>query len=395
MESILKIKSIHYIGIIFGIIAIGTESLIMSPLLKEIGESFGNDIGMTGWAVSAYGIALAITAPAIGLLCRKTARVHLMLVGMLVFFIASLWCGISNSFSGLVLARALCGMGAGLYIPSCYAWIGDHVPYEIRAQVMGRIMAGWSMALVLGVPFGTVLAEAFGWRSAFFAISAISLLALLGIFLLPIFKNEIVSRPSLRDEVHSILTGPSSKILRINFLNMLGFYSCYSFLGIATRESLQIGSALFGMLVICYGMGLMLSTMNGNRLDKLGKQKALWGSNFGLMAIFLLLPMSFTHIAAMALCMGAWGIFQGIAQTSTATLMTLSAGKSRGFALACMSSTTYLAVALGAGAGGWMMQYNGFSSITLMSLGTVFSVHFLIKNLLINEKIEIITPTTK
>lgn len=129
----------------------------------------------------------------------------------------------------------------------------------------------------------------------------------------------------------------------------------------------------------------MLSTMNGRLLDKIGKQKALWFSNLGLIAVFSFLALSFFNFWVIALCLGVWGVFQGVAQTSAATLMTLSAGESRGFAMACMSSTTYLAVALGAGLGGWLMQYDGFSSIALISLLAVMMACLLVRKPLIVE----------
>ena len=93
--------------------------------------------------------------------------------------------------------------------------------------------------------------------------------------------------------------------------------------------------------------------VTGRLLDKIGKQKALWFSNLGLIAVFSFLALSFFNFWVIALCLGVWGVFQGVAQTSAATLMTLSAGESRGFAMACMSSTTYLAVASGSGYRDW------------------------------------------
>lgn len=381
----LKIGWVQHLVLILGVLAVGTESLIMSPLIDEIGQSFDVDVFITGWSVSAYGLTLATTAPLIALFCRKIARVRLMFAGMMFFCIASFWCAISNSFFELLLARAFCGIGAGLYVPSCYAWIGNHVPYEIRAKFMGRVMAGWSMALIFGVPVGTFLAENFGWRAAFIVVSVVALCALLGLFLLPRLSDKLCSERPAYAEVRFVFQGSSRKILLINFLNMLSFYVCYTFLGVAIMGGLNVGNSIFGLLVVFYGFGLMLSTMNGRLLDKIGKQKALWFSNLGLIAVFSFLALSFFNFWVIALCLVVWGVFQGVAQTSAATLMTLSAGESRGFAMACMSSTTYLAVALGAGLGGWLMQYDGFSSIALISLLAVMMACLLVRKSLIVE----------
>ena len=60
----------------------------------------------------------------------------------------------------------------------------------------------------------------------------------------------------------------------VNFLDMLSFYGVYTFLGVVVLERLSVGSGVFGLFVLCYGVGLMLSTMNARVLDRFGKEKS-------------------------------------------------------------------------------------------------------------------------
>ncbi|MCL6445256.1 MAG: MFS transporter [Alicyclobacillus sp.] len=76
-----------------------------------------------------------------------------------------------------LVARALSGLAAGGIVPSTYAYVGDIVPAEQRGRVMGVVMSGWSLALILGVPFGGWLGSRLGWRLAFVALSGLALLA--------------------------------------------------------------------------------------------------------------------------------------------------------------------------------------------------------------------------
>ena len=175
-------------GLILGIVAVGAGALIVSPLLKDLSTATGTPVGRMGWVVAVYGLTLAFTAPPMALWCRSVPRRTLLIAGMALLGAATLACAMVSTFGQLLLARAACGVAAGLFIPSCYAWIGENVPAERRAQAMGRVMAGWSVALVLGIPAGGWLAEALGWRAAFVATSVVAVIAVIALSRLPATK---------------------------------------------------------------------------------------------------------------------------------------------------------------------------------------------------------------
>lgn len=357
------------LGLILGIVAVGVGALIVSPLLKDLSTATGTPVDRMGWVVAVYGLTLAFTAPLMALWCRSVPRRTLLISAMALLGAATLACALANTLGQLLLARAACGVAAGVFIPSCYAWIGENVPAERRVPGAGHGPGDGGLVARAGArhPGGGWLAEALGWRAAFVATSVVAVIAVLALRRLPVQPSSNSPGTSARQDWAIVAAPEPVKIMGINFLTVMGFYACYTYLGWATRDALGVGSGVAGSVVMCYGIGLMLSTLNGRWLDHIGHRRSLAVAVWCLVLVFAALPMGLLHLAALGGVMVVWGVFQGAAQTCTATLMTRQAPGAQGLAMACMSATTYLGVALGAAAGGWVMPAHGFAAVAAIS----------------------------
>src|SRR3546814_17137424 len=85
----------------------------------------------------------------------------------------------------LALAMAVCGLAAGVVLPTTYALAGDLAPQDLRSRAVGRVIVGWSVAMVLGVPAAALLAEQLGWRGAYAIIAGVAGIAELSVLSLP------------------------------------------------------------------------------------------------------------------------------------------------------------------------------------------------------------------
>lgn len=354
-------------GLVLGIVAIGIEGLVISPVLSDLARDFGAGAAQAAWAVAVYGLALAVTAPITGLWGGRLPRKMVMSVGLTTFIVAGVLCAASWSFAMLVAARALCGAGAGAFLPSCYAYVGDCTPYEDRGRVMGRVMAGWSLALIAGVPLGSWAGELWGWRATFIGVAALGIVAICLVMRLPTAVPPAAAANaeySVWQDAMGIWRSSVPRLLLVNFLDMASFYGVYTFLGVVVRERMGIGSAAFGTLVLCYGLGLLIGTMNARLLDRWGKECTATGTLTLLVLVFVALPPATASATLLASCMLTWGLLQGLTQTAMTTLLTQAGGSARSFATACMSCTTYLAVSAGASGGGVLLQAHGFTTLS-------------------------------
>lgn len=361
VETSKGLASLGYLGLTLGVAAIGAEALVVSPLLDDMAHEFGTVPGDLGTAVASYGFAVALSAPVLGYAGRYLPRITLMVASLAVFVLATLACGLVSSPLHLMLARAACGISAGGFLPSCYAFVADTVPYGRRAKVMGRIMFGWALSMVVGVPMGGLIGEWLGWRAAFVAVAAVAAVALLNVLLS--FGTQGTGSKGDGSVSHKL---PASVrgLFALTFLNMVSFYGVYTYLGTAVRAAQDIGSGGAAVYVLLYGAGLATSTLRGDLLDRIGKPRALQIALTALCPLFLSLTFVVGTPWGLAPLMVLWGVLQGAVLTGLTTVLTHRAEDARGLATAINSSITYLAVAVSAEVGGWSMAgWGGFSAI--------------------------------
>ena len=116
------------LALLLGVFPVGSEAIVISPLLEDVADDFGTGIDAAGLSVSVYGLAVAIVAPAAGWVADRTSR-----RGGDPARAGDLRGGRAGvrrrpEPRGPGGGRALCGVGSGLFLPAAYAWVGDEVP---------------------------------------------------------------------------------------------------------------------------------------------------------------------------------------------------------------------------------------------------------------------------
>jgi EmrB/QacA subfamily drug resistance transporter len=120
------------------------------------------------WVVAAYTLFLAALVLVGGSLGDRLGRRRMFSVGVVLFALASAWCGLSQSPEHLIVARALQGVGAALLVPNSLAIIGASFEEERRGKAIGTWTSLTSVTLILGPVLGGYFAENLSWRGVFF-----------------------------------------------------------------------------------------------------------------------------------------------------------------------------------------------------------------------------------
>lgn len=359
------------LALLVGIFAVGSEALVISPLLADIAHDLGVGIDGAGLSVSMYGLAVAVMAPAAGVLSDRISRRGTLLLGLAVFTAGGVTCAAAPTLAVLVAGRAVCGIGTGMFLPAAYAWVGDEVPYEDRARVMGRVVFGWALALVAGVPLGGLIGEVAGWREALVAMAVLAAVAAVAAAkLLPGRSGSRDAATPRRSGagIRTALRVPGvPRLLAVNLLDMFAFYGVYTYLGSFLREELDVGSGGAGAMILLYGLGVAAIALNGRMLDRIGKSRALVATLFANTAIMLALPWLGGQPVALGAVVALLGVAQGGFLTAMATVTTQASVESRGTVVALMSSTTYIGVTLGAAVMGPIFDGPGFGLVGAIS----------------------------
>ena len=155
---------------------VAVDSTVIATAVPSIVANLG---GFTEfpWLFSIYLLAQAVTVPMYGKLADLFGRKPVLLLGIGLFLLGSIMCGVAWNMTVLIAFRAVQGLGAGAVQPMSITMIGDLYTVEERARVQGYVASVWGAAAVVGPALGGVFSEYLSWRWIFFVNIPLCVLA--------------------------------------------------------------------------------------------------------------------------------------------------------------------------------------------------------------------------
>ncbi|MBI3226904.1 MAG: MFS transporter [Mycolicibacterium cosmeticum] len=178
-------------ALLVGFFMILVDSTIVAVANKRLMEALNTDYDGVIWVTSAYLLAYAVPLLVAGRLGDRFGPKNLYLLGLTVFTLASLWCGLSGSIEMLIAARVVQGIGAALLTPQTLSTITRIFPPERRGVAMSVWGATAGVATLVGPLAGGVLVDGLGWQWIFFVNVPIGVIGLaLAVWLVPVLPTE-------------------------------------------------------------------------------------------------------------------------------------------------------------------------------------------------------------
>jgi multidrug resistance protein len=362
-----------------GATVVGTAESIITGILDMVATDINVSIGLAGQLVAMYSIAYAVGTPILIAITSKIDRKKLLFIALLIFIIGNVIAVLSPNFTILMISRAILGVSAGVFAVVALGIAAQIAPPEKRGSAIGTILMGTSLALVVGLPLGTLIGEYMGWRWIFAILGIITFIPIIAIV-------KAIPKMSGQETI------PLSKQLAIlkdfkvisGLLASLFFITGYSvvstYIAPLLRENAGLNSNTISLVLL--GMGLMAvvgARVGGYGADKWGIAPTLIVSLLiHVIALFFLPLAAVTFVGAMFILalwmLGAWTT----APAQQFYLVTI-APKSTEIILSLNSSAFHLGVALGAALGGVVVEQLSLSSIgwigsLIVILATVFAV---------------------
>ena len=160
-----------------GFFMILVDLTIVTVATPTIIDKLDASVNQVVWVTSAYMLAYAVPVLITGRLGDRYGSKRLYLIGLTVFTLASLWCGLTGSIGMLILARVVQGLGASLMTPQTMAIITRIFPAAERGKAMAVWGATAGIAMVVGPVLGGVLTDGLGWEWIFIVNVPVGLLA--------------------------------------------------------------------------------------------------------------------------------------------------------------------------------------------------------------------------
>src|ERR1700728_2089 len=350
--SLWKTIDLRSFILALGTFAIGTDPFIIGGILPRIAHDLSVSVGRTGLVVSAFSLSYAVGSPLVAALSGGWRRSAVIVGGLAAFAAANLLSAVSPTFACLLATRIIAALAAGLVAPACYALASTLGSSHNRGKMLAIVAAGFTSAIVLGVPLGVLIGKYAGWRDSLIFVSILGGIAALALFASGVPEPDSTgSAPDLREQLR-ILRRPETIIVLTPFLIWsIANFGLYTFIAAILGRALSATSV--PILLLLFGLGCMAGNFIGGALsDRYGTR---WPTIICLVLLICVLasiePASSSLTAASGTMIGG-GICMGALFTLQQQRTIAVNPKQSNLVLALNNSALYLGASVGAVAGG-------------------------------------------
>ncbi|HUF08803.1 MAG TPA: MFS transporter [Rhodothermales bacterium] len=357
------------------VFASSSQIMIIAPILPRIGEELAIPESLQGTLISAYGILLGIFALIIGPISDKIGRRRVLLVGSGCMTLALGLHAAAIDYISLMIVRALAGAAGGLLSGAAVSYVGDYFPYERRGWANGWIMSGVAFGQIIGIPLGTVLAEAFGFRIPFLLFS----LVMAGSFLLILLKvpqpqvhldqNPLSVRSALSNYVR-MLGNPQIAAAGATFFLLFFAIALYVvYLPTWIESSLGVSGNEVAIMFLVGGVASVISGPQAGRLsDRLGRKPLIILSCIGMAVVSVVTTTLATSLLVAYVLFSLAMVLMSMRISPLQALLTaLVPSSRRGTLLSLTVAIGQIGISIGGAIAGPVYTYAGFFASTALA----------------------------
>lgn len=237
------------------IFAQGTSEFMLAGLLLPISDDLGVDPSTAALLTSAFAIGMVVGAPLMAVFASRW-RPQRTLVLLLVIFIAAHVLGaVVSSFWVLLLSRILAALANAGFLAIALATVRGVVAPTQTTRAIAVLLAGTTLATIVGVPAGAMLANSFGWRSTFWAVVLLCVPAVIAL-LLDRTLGAVPRSPQirLRGEVAELRRRPVLVAVVLAVLVNAATFGVFTFLAVIGADA-GVESSWIPLLLAAFGVG--------------------------------------------------------------------------------------------------------------------------------------------
>lgn len=264
------------LALALGGFAIGTGEFAIMGLMPNVAADLGVSEPQVGHVISAYALGVVVGAPLLALLGARLPRRILLLLLMGCFALGNFASALAPSYEPLLIFRFIAGLPHGAYFGIAMLVAASMAPPHKRAKAVSQVLAGLTVAILIGNPLATWLGQFMSWRYAFalVGIIAISTIAMVAIFL-PADPNE--QRSSPMGELRAFNRAPIWLALGIGAIGFAGMFCVFSYMAPTLLHVTQVGPGWIPLAMGVFGAGCIVGNSAGGWLfDRLRLRAVAW-----------------------------------------------------------------------------------------------------------------------
>jgi DHA1 family inner membrane transport protein len=275
---------------------IGLTEFVIMGLLPEVAADFAVSEPVAGYLISGYALAVAIGGVALTAAITRFDRKRVLMALMVLFIAGNLISALAPSYGVLMLGRIVAALCHGAFFGVGAVVAADLVAERRRASAIALMFTGLTVANVLGVPLGTLLGQQLGWRSTFWAITVIGVLALAGIALL-VPATPAAEGVGLRGELGVFRRRQVWVSIAVTVLGFGGMFGGFTYIAFTLTEVTGFATSTVPWLLVLFGAGMFVGNVVGGKARLTGDDRSLHRSLLVILALLTAVLVGFALTA--------------------------------------------------------------------------------------------------
>jgi MFS transporter, DHA1 family, inner membrane transport protein len=271
---------------------IGTTEFVIMGLLPEVAADFGVSIPSAGLLISGYALGVVVGAPVLTALASRVPRKTVLVALMGLSIAGNVLSALAPSYGLLMTGRVVAALSHGAFFGVGSVVAASLVAPAKQASAIALMFTGLTVANVLGVPAGTALGQAFGWRSTFWVVSALGVVGAIGILALVPHQPKS-DNVGLRGELAVFRRPQVWLALAMTALGFAGVFASFTYIAPMMTEVAGFSSGAVTWLLVLFGAGLFA----GNLLGGKAADRKLMPSLYVILAALALVLVAFVFTA--------------------------------------------------------------------------------------------------
>ena len=286
---------------------IGTTEFVIMGLLPDVAGDLGVTIPQAGLLVTGYALSVAFGSPFLAVATARMDRRKALLLLIGIFILGNLLCALAPNYALLMAARIVTALCHGAFFGLGAVVAATLVPEQKKAQAIATMFAGLTLANVLGVPFGTALGEAVGWRNTFWAVVVIGFAAAFALYAwLP--RNMPTPRMKLIHEARSLGSTQVILAMLISVVVSASLFGVFTYITPILENVTLISPHEVTLMLLLFGTGLTAGNFLGGWLGDWKLMPSVIGILAVLIPVLSLFTLTSASLVPAAVTIFCWGL---------------------------------------------------------------------------------------
>lgn len=347
-------KRVYFLMVISFVI--GMVELIISGILDLIAEDLQVSLAQVGLLITVFALIMAIASPILLVITAKVERKKLTLICLYIFLIGCIITVLSPNFTILFIARIILALSGALLIILCLVMAPSLVEEKYRGRAIGFVSMGVSASLVLGVPIGLLLGNAFGWRAPFILITGLTALSIIGVHF---FMESIQPKTQvpLKVQLASLKSPKITFAIMTTFLYMSGHTVIYAYFSPYIQTTSGLDGVWVSIVYLIFGVAAVSGGGIGGVLaDLFGSKRSILLALILFSFVFFILPFTTEIFPMLFLMLIIWGILSWAISPAMQTYLIETSPETSDIQQSLNNSALHLGVAVGSIIGGMVVE---------------------------------------